>query len=303
VTATPDLYHHFVAWSDGVTTPERRDTNVTGPASPSATFALDTYTMSYSANVHGSIDGSATQVIEHGSNATTVTAVPDVHHHFVRWSDGVGTAARRDLSVTSTASPEALFAIDTNTRSYTAIGGGSIDGSATQVIDYGSDATIVTAVPELYHHFVSWSDGVTTPTRRDADVTGHASVTAVFTVDTYTLAYGRSSVSPATPRRGKSVTLTAYLTPGSGATAGTSKLSLYHQERRTVWRKVSGGWKRVKVYRWRLETTRQLSASSDGRLTLRYKLPHSGNWKMVTTFSGPPGHESRISREQVFRAK
>jgi hypothetical protein len=41
------------------------------------------------------LTGDALQKVEHGSDGTAVTAVPDTGYHFVKWSDGL-TAAEAD---------------------------------------------------------------------------------------------------------------------------------------------------------------------------------------------------------------
>ena len=66
---------------------------------------------------------------------------------------------------------------------------GSLVGSSTQAVPYGSDGTAVTAVPNTGYHFVSWSDGVLTATRTDSNVTANVSAAAAFAINTYTLSY------------------------------------------------------------------------------------------------------------------
>jgi hypothetical protein len=48
--------------------------------------------------------------VNYGSDGTTVTATPAAGYHFVRWSDGVLTAARADLNVTVGHAVTATFA-------------------------------------------------------------------------------------------------------------------------------------------------------------------------------------------------
>ena len=62
-------------------------------------YVEPTARLTYLAGTHGSIVGSSTQVMEPGSDCTTVTAVPDAQYRFVGWSDGVTTADRRETSV------------------------------------------------------------------------------------------------------------------------------------------------------------------------------------------------------------
>ena len=49
MTATPDAGYHFVSWSDGVLTAARTDTNVTANITVTANFAINTYTLTYTA--------------------------------------------------------------------------------------------------------------------------------------------------------------------------------------------------------------------------------------------------------------
>ena len=189
VTAAANTGYHFVEWSDGKTANPRTDNNLTSDTTYTATFAVNTYTLTYTAGTGGSIEGSATQVVDYGSDGTAVTAAASTGYHFVRWSDGATTAIRSDVGVTSGIDVTAVFAIDTHTLTYTAGAGGSIEGSATQVVDYGSDGTAVTAAANTGYHFVEWSDGKTANPRTDNNLTSDTTYTATFAVNTYTLTY------------------------------------------------------------------------------------------------------------------
>ncbi|MGD8192156.1 beta strand repeat-containing protein [Brevibacillus ginsengisoli] len=189
VTAVPDIGYHFVSWSDGKTTASRTDRNVTSNLNVTANFAMDTYTLTYAAGANGTINGTASQTVNSGGNATTVTAVPDTGYHFVSWSDGVTTASRTDKNVTADLNVTANFAINTYTLDYVAGANGTISGTASQTVNSGGNGTTVTAVPDAGYHFVSWSDGVTTASRTDKNVTENLNVTANFAINTYTLNY------------------------------------------------------------------------------------------------------------------
>ena len=91
-----DTNYHFVEWSDGVTTASRTDTGVTGKINVTAMFAINSYTLAYTAGDHGSISGDTPQMVNHGSDGTEVTAEADTGYHFVEWSDGVKTENRTD---------------------------------------------------------------------------------------------------------------------------------------------------------------------------------------------------------------
>jgi hypothetical protein len=60
---------------------------------------------------------------------------------------------------------------------------GSITGSTTQVVIYGGSGTEVTAVPDtsgIHYHFDSWSDGATSTSRTDTNITSDTTFTATF---------------------------------------------------------------------------------------------------------------------------
>ena len=53
VTAVPNAGYHFVDWSDASTANPRTDMNVTANLSVTANFAIDTYTLTYTAGANG----------------------------------------------------------------------------------------------------------------------------------------------------------------------------------------------------------------------------------------------------------
>ncbi|MGJ8641711.1 MAG: carbohydrate-binding protein [Opitutaceae bacterium] len=75
------------------------------------------------------------------------------------------------------------------TLTYTAGANGSITGTTPQTVYTGESGSAVTAVPATNYSFVNWSDGSTDNPRTDLSVTNTVSVTANFTIDTYTLTY------------------------------------------------------------------------------------------------------------------
>jgi hypothetical protein len=195
VTAVPNAGYHFVRWSDGLTAAARTDTNITADKSVTATFAINTYTLTYTAGSGGTISGTSPQTVNYNTSGTTVTAVPATGYHFVGWSDGEATSTRTDTGVVGNITVSAIFAVDapdTRTLVYTAGSGGTISGTSPQTVVVGGSGTAVTAVPNSGYHFVRWNDGITTPTRTDSNVTTDRSVTAEFALDaveTRTLTY------------------------------------------------------------------------------------------------------------------
>ena len=57
VTASATTGYHFVDWSDGSTANPRTDTNVTANKSVTANFAINSYTLTYTAGANGTIIG------------------------------------------------------------------------------------------------------------------------------------------------------------------------------------------------------------------------------------------------------
>ena len=102
-------------------------TNVTVNHTISVSFAINTYTLSYTANPNGSITGPSPQTVNYGSSGTAVTALPATGYHFVSWSDGSTANPRTDTNVTADLTVTANFAIDTYTITASAGTGGAIE--------------------------------------------------------------------------------------------------------------------------------------------------------------------------------
>jgi len=122
VVATPDSHYSFVKWSDNNSTvAARTDTNVTADITTTASFTIDTFTLTYNAGLNGLITGISPQTVDYGTDGTQVTATPDPGYHFDNWSDAYPTAARTDTNVTANKSVTANFVIDDTTPPTTTI--------------------------------------------------------------------------------------------------------------------------------------------------------------------------------------
>ncbi|MDD3711271.1 MAG: InlB B-repeat-containing protein [Patescibacteria group bacterium] len=193
VSAVPNTGYSFVKWSDDSTDNPRTDTNITGDVSVTAEFTISQYTLTYSAGSGGSISGSSPQTVNHGSNGSVVSAVPNTGYNFVKWSDDSTDNPRTDTNVTGNISVTAEFVADQYTLTYSAGPNGSISGSSPQTVNHGSSGSAVSAVPNTGYSFVKWSDDSTSNPRTDTNVTGNISVTAEFTINQYTLTYSAGS--------------------------------------------------------------------------------------------------------------
>jgi hypothetical protein len=141
LTAAADPGWSFSNWSGDLSSNNPSEFIImTGNKSVTATFTINTYTLTYTAGDNGSISGEISQTVEHGASGTAVTAVPDSGYHFAGWSDGVTTATRTDTNVTDSITVTANFAADSvQTYTITAIAGdnGSISPSGNVEVEEG----------------------------------------------------------------------------------------------------------------------------------------------------------------------
>ena len=189
VEAVPLGGYHFVDWSDDKTDSSRTDTNVLSDITVTANFAIDTFTLDYVAGAGGSLEGETSQTVDYGTDGTSVTAVPNTGYHFANWSDGSTNNPRTDIEVDVDINVTANFSINSFSLYYSAGENGNITGVASQTVDYGTDGTSVTAVPNTGYHFANWSDGSNANPRTDSSVTADINVIASFVIDTFTLNY------------------------------------------------------------------------------------------------------------------
>lgn len=101
VEAVPNNGYHFTQWSDGSVLNPRIDLANEDDISVAANFKVAEYSLNYQSGEGGSIAGNGSQFVEHGNDGMVVAAVADSGYRFVQWSDGVTTANRVDMEVTS----------------------------------------------------------------------------------------------------------------------------------------------------------------------------------------------------------
>ena len=213
VTAVPPAIHHFEKWTKGGADYSTDNplwvTDVTEAMVLTAHFAINTYTLTYTAGAGGSISGDTPQTVDHGSGGTEVEAVPVAGYHFVKWSDDSTVNPRTDTNVTGDISVSASFAINTYTLTYYGGSSAIIMGASPQTVNHGSNGTPVEAVPDTGYHFVQWSDGSTDNPRTDLNVSYNITVTAYCEINQYT------------------VTFTTDGTPGASLNGATEQ-TVYH---------------------------------------------------------------------------
>lgn len=164
------------------------------------------YSLTYTSSPGGTIIGPASQRVVHGEQGQPVTAVPAPGHHFLRWSDHLDAAVRREEhtiittgadshhpvrnhGVTASIDLEAVFAETKSFYSVTfqteGMPGGSLSGGGEVVhsVAHGADSPAIQAFPPAGSVFVEWtwpggnrSDSnpiVITGVREDMKVTAH----------------------------------------------------------------------------------------------------------------------------------
>jgi uncharacterized repeat protein (TIGR02543 family) len=208
-TITPDTGYHVADVLVGgvsVGTPTSYQfTNVTANHTISATFAIDTYTITASAGLNGSISPSGMVTMNYGANQT-FTITPDPNYHVADVLVGgvsVGTPTSYQFTdVTANHTISATFAIDTYTITASAGLNGSITPSGAVIVNYGTDKAF-TITPDTGYHVADVLVGgvsVGTPTSYTfTDVTENHTISATFAIDTYTITASaglNGSISP-----------------------------------------------------------------------------------------------------------
>jgi hypothetical protein len=261
VEAIPAIGKRFLKWSDGLTSPTRKDTAkavltvaaefededdpiVVPPAVP------DSFTVTYNVSGVGSllIGGETKSTYEFKGEVgdavpVTIEAVPGADYIFDRWNDGVITPVREVDVVTANKTINAVFVpVPEEGRynfTYMAGSNGSLthEGetglqSVPQQLEDGATGTPVTAVPDEGYIFVGWDDGVIEATRTDIAVSD-SSVTAQFDIDPTSVAQ-TDRVIPAAP--GSEIVVVAPVTVVAGEfTVGPNPAARQSGEVRFFW--------------------------------------------------------------------
>ena len=189
VTSVPNPGYHFVQWSDGSTVNPRTDTSVTANVSVTATFAINTFTISFQAGPNGTVGAPTSQVVNYGGNTTLIAALPSSGYTFLNWTgtNGFVMTTTNPVNVTNVTSDMTVTANFTNLNvvNFMAGSGGTLTGTASQSVANGGSATSVTAVPNANYGFLNWTGTggfITTASNPLTvfNVTGNMTLTANF---------------------------------------------------------------------------------------------------------------------------
>ncbi|MCX6752260.1 MAG: SBBP repeat-containing protein [Candidatus Nomurabacteria bacterium] len=207
-TLTPSAHYHVAdvlvdSVSQGAIT-SYTFSNVTGDHAISATFAIDTQTVTFNKNGGDTEASPTTRTTNYNTTVTLPTAPTKTGYTFSGWNtaaNGSGTAFIGSTAVVADVTVYAQWTINSYTLTYTAGSHGSITGTSPQTINYGSNGSEVTAVPNAHYHFVNWSDSSITNPRTDTNITDNLSFSANFAITTHTLtpsSDSNGSISPST---------------------------------------------------------------------------------------------------------
>jgi uncharacterized repeat protein (TIGR02543 family) len=186
---------------------------------PTCTVATSTYTLTTT------VVGSGTVTPANGSfnynTVQTLTATPATGYTFTGWS-GDATRTTNPLSVTMTVNKNitATFAINKYTLATTVVGSGTVI-PANGSFNYNTIQTL-TATPATGYTFTGWSgDATGTTNPLSVTMTANKNITAMFTINKYTLAttvVGSGTVSPGNGSFNYNTIQTLTATPASGYT-------------------------------------------------------------------------------------
>jgi lysophospholipase L1-like esterase len=195
-----------------------------------------------------------------------------------------------DGVTTSTYTLAVTRAVATYTLLYSAGANGTITGTSTQTVAYGSNGTAVTAVPSTGYHFVDWSDASTTNPRTDSDVIANVTVSAIFAT-TNVLTITSFSLS---------ATSTSLTVPITSFTTGETVAGYFLNESSTTPSSTTLGWTSTvpvsyafqqagssrTLYAWVKDGSGNVSSPASATVSFPYYAMPSGNSVQTLVLSG-----------------
>ncbi|MBP7051988.1 MAG: InlB B-repeat-containing protein [Phycisphaerae bacterium] len=221
VTAVANTGYTFSSWSgDAAGTVASTTVTMTRDKSVTASFTINTYTLTVAAT-DGTISRNPNKSSYTHGETVTLQATPDTGYNFVNWSDDLsGSTNPTTLVMDEDKSVTAAFAANTYTLD-TAATNGSVTRSPDRASYTYGEVVTLTAVADTGYSFSGWSgDASGTAASTVITMDEDKSVTAGFTINTYTLSVSASNGSvtkspdQATYTYGQTVTLTAVVATG-----------------------------------------------------------------------------------------
>ncbi|MBR1769349.1 MAG: leucine-rich repeat domain-containing protein, partial [Bacteroidales bacterium] len=180
LTATAKYGYHFVKWSDE-NTDNPRNITVVQDISLYAVFEPNVYNLLTQTN--SDYMGTVTGAGEYNYMTNiSLTAIPNEHHHFISWCDGI-TQNPRNIILTKDSIFTAIFELENHIVSLNINNQslGIVTGAG--VYNYGEEITI-SCESIAGHHFLSWQDG-NTDNPRNVIITQDTNFIATCVIDTF----------------------------------------------------------------------------------------------------------------------
>jgi YVTN family beta-propeller protein len=184
---------HFMYWSDSLTGSNNPDSIlINSDKVVTATFAIDTFTITASATWGGTISPSGLLTMIYGDD-TTFIITPDINYHLDSlvidgFNHGNDSTMYRFEDITDNHTISAYFSLNTFTLDVDTIGNGGVVIEPEQsTYDYGTFVHL-TANPDIGWHFMNWQDSLTGNNNPDSIfMNSNKVVTATFAIDTFTI--------------------------------------------------------------------------------------------------------------------
>ena len=227
VTATANAGYTFTNWTEGgnvASTNASYTFNVTGNRTLVANFALNTYSITATADptAGGTVTGAGTY--NHGASCT-LTATANTGYTFVNWTKN-GTQVSTNASYTFTVSEAGSYVAHFSLNSYNVTAtanptaGGTVSGAGEY--NHGASCTL-TATANTGYTFTNWTENgsvVSTNANYTFTVEGARTLVANFTLNSYTITATANPTTGGTVsgagefNHGASCTLTATANTG-----------------------------------------------------------------------------------------
>ena len=227
VTATANTGYTFTNWTEGgnvASTNASYTFNVTGNRTLVANFALNTYSITATADptAGGTVTGAGTY--NHGASCT-LTATANTGYTFVNWTKN-GTQVSTNASYTFTVSEAGTYVAHFSLNSYNVTAtanptaGGTVSGAGEY--NHGASCTL-TATANTGYTFTNWTENgsvVSTNANYTFTVEGARTLVANFTLNSYTITATANPTAGGTVsgagefNHGASCTLTATANTG-----------------------------------------------------------------------------------------
>jgi YD repeat-containing protein len=168
-TFAPDANYHVAAVtvngsSVGAVTSYTLPAGTVGPVTIAATFAIDSYQVTFAAGPNGTLSGNASQTVDRGGSTTSVAVVPAPGYHFVNWTGTGGLVATANpltvVNVTASLTITATFAADAFTITADAGEDGVITPAGAVVVAPGGSSTFTIRPTTGYYIADVLVDGV-----------------------------------------------------------------------------------------------------------------------------------------------